>query len=282
MLVVDAFKRTPMPGDVGLEIEVEGSDLPPTNTGSTYWRITKDNSLRGVDNREFVFKKPLSLSYIRDALKELEGLFKEFDSEVDYSHRAGIHCHINVQNLTLRQLVSFLTLYAIYEESFINFCAPSRKGNHFCLSMSDASYLITRIREVLTKGDLRGFVDDDLRYASMNVTSLSKYGSVEFRALESTPDQDKIYNWCAMLISLREYAKTVVNPTDLFAQASGTGPEGFSKQVFGLFYPVIKDQITYETFYNGIRNIQHAIYSIDWTKSDLNIFKKQKNVFLNS
>lgn len=279
MLVKDVFNVTPVDGDVGIEIEVEGSNLPPSGSKSVYWRITEDNSLRG-ENREFVYKKPLCIDKVSDSLFELQVMFDKCNSTVDYNHRAGIHVHVNVQDLTLRQLIAFISLYCIYEQSLLNFCNPFRRKNHFCLSTADATFIVELLKVTLQSGEVNSLSTDEIRYCSINLTSLFKYGSVEFRSLESTGDSDKVIDWCNLLVKMRDYSKTVSIPTDLFYTASGAGHEEFTKQVFGEMFPVISPLVTYSTFYGGIRNIQHAVHSIDWTSKDLNIFSKAKNVFL--
>lgn len=279
MLVKDAFNVSTKTGDLGVEIEVEGSNLPNAGNKSAYWNITEDNSLRG-ENREFVYKKPLTLDKVSSSLDELYMMFESYKSSVDYNHRAGIHVHVNVQELTLRQLVSFISIYCIYEQSLLNFCNPFRRKNHFCLSTADATFIIEVLKSTLQSGEVSNLASDEIRYCSINLTSLSKYGSVEFRSLESTGDKEKIINWCSLLLKMRDYAKTVDLPTDLFNTASGAGHEEFTKQVFGEMFPVISSLVTYSTFYGGIRNIQHAVHSINWTSKDLNIFSKTKNVFL--
>lgn len=47
-------------GDVGIEIEVEGKNLP--KHFEKYWRVEADGSLRGEDNAEYVLEKPSPLS----------------------------------------------------------------------------------------------------------------------------------------------------------------------------------------------------------------------------
>ena len=58
-------KSKPLPGDVGIEVELEG-DLKPTEI---FWDFKGEGSLRG--GGEYVLKKPILLKNLKDALQEL-------------------------------------------------------------------------------------------------------------------------------------------------------------------------------------------------------------------
>jgi hypothetical protein len=279
VLIRDILKLKPVDEDVGVEIEMEGQDFP--EHGETYgnWHLTEDNSLRG-ESGEFVLRKPVFIKDLPKALDQLQDTLDYHETVVYNSHRAGVHVHINVQNLSLRQLVAMVALYSMFEKGLMTYCDPTRRGNHFCLPFSDASGVLDLFKESLESGRLLLLKNDDIRYSNFNFTSLFKYGSVEIRSLESTQDFSKINTWANLLLCLREFAKTVKVPTDLFATASGAGYNGFVEKVFGKWADIIRPLMNENDFYDGIRNIQHTVHAIDWTSHDLNIFSLKKNIFL--
>lgn len=264
-------------GDVGVEIEVEADNIPSQDYICNYWRKERDPSLRG-ESAEFVLKKPLALKDLSKAFRELQYGMDTSGMRVRPTYRAGIHVHVNVQQLTPTQLVTFITAYFMVEEVLLRFCDKTRLGNHFCLRMSDASYSLDSLVDFITSENIQTLNTDDLRYSSLNVTSLFRYGSLEFRALESTMDFERIQIWAGVLTHLRDYATSLRNPTELLGQASALGFEEFAPIILGKWYPHFRQWATEENLKKGVRNIQYAIYSKDWDTKNLNIFRKQ-NLF---
>jgi len=278
MNVQSLFRLPPTTGDVGIEIEMEGKSLPSGEAVSKYWTKEADGSLRG-ESAEYVLQKPVEVKNITKALNELEKAFNSHGTTFYKSHRAGIHVHVNVQDLTPNQLVSFITAYCVLEEVFLSYCEESRRGNHFCLRLSDASWLMDEIAKAIEEGDLSRFRNDDLRYASINLTALHKYGSVEFRALESTDDFDKITIWAKALHQLKVWASGVSDPTEVIAQSSLLGFLPFAKNMLGDYWQVFAPLATEEKIIRGVRNIQYAVYSRKWGGVNHNIFSKNSGVF---
>ena len=275
--IIDLIGCQKQSGDIGVEIEVEADNLPHPSLVDYYWRTERDNSLRG-NSAEYVLRKPETLRGVENALKLLEREFEKANTQVRPTYRAGIHIHVNVQDLTPKQLITYIASYLMLEEVLVRYCDNSRLGNHFCLRMSDASYFMDVMTDVITRGDLAVFNTEDIRYASINVTSLFKYGSIEFRALESTFDRDKILNWAGALKQLKDFSKTIQIPTDLLGQASMDGFESYARLMLGNYAAVYVPYITRQNVEIGVRNIQHPLFSRVWDRPDLNIFDK-KSIF---
>lgn len=278
MNIVDVVACKKQSGEIGVEIEMEGQGLPPPDSVSKYWRVDRDASLRG-ESCEFVLKIPVDHNKLDTALGELSSALKLYKTNVKETYRAGIHIHINVQDLSPKQLITFITLYFMLEEVFLSYCDKSRVGNHFCLRMSDASYTLDMITDAILNSNLSLLNTEDLRYASLNLTSLFKYGSVEFRALESVPNFEKIKVWALALHQLKTFAKTINNPTDVLGQASDQGFVPFAKNILGNYQNHFSKFIDEEKIRKGVRNIQYAIYSRNWDQVNLNIFDKNINLF---
>ncbi len=273
MTILNVLGCAPQRGDIGLEIEMEGQHIPPKELTPHQWRKEADASLRG-ESAEYVLRQPLSHEETMQALADLQETFNLCETKFKPTYRAGIHVHINVQELTPVQLITFICSYFMLEEVLLRYCDKSRLGNHFCLRMSDASYALDRLVACVEKQDLRLLDSEDLRYASLNVTSLFKYGSIEFRALESTLDPERIRVWSGVLLHLRDYAKTVNSPVDLLGQASLLGFSEYAPVILGPYYQYFKPWATEANICQGIRNIQYAIYARDWSARNMNIFSK--------
>lgn len=278
MKVIDHFKVKQVAGDIGIEIEVEGRNLPAATAS---WLKTDDGSLKPqFEAAEYVLRKPCAVKAVEKVLKELKDAYKETGTTVDHTYRAGIHAHINVQELTMAEMVNMVLLFIIMEDGFLQFCEDSRIGNHFCLRTSDASYFTHMLWKACEMNDTRYLKTDDLRYSAINLQSLHKYGSIEFRCLESTDDFDKVEKWCKMLYKLREGAVKYPNPREMLMSFSRGGFEKVVDEVMGEYAPIIKTSKNWrKEVREGLWRAQDIAFSRDWSNVNLNIFMKQNEVF---
>lgn len=238
--------QKPNKGDVGIEIEVEGRNL--TDAVDARWVATVDGSLRG-ENREYVLKKPLPVGAVKEALEVLEQNLKDAGSKLDFSFRTSVHVHINCQDLTFNQYLNMLYAYFLLEEPFMTYCGKERKGNRFCLRLQDAEGMLETYNMLFRVGErgIREIPHDHVRYSAMNIEATPKYGSLEFRGMRGNLDVDNINTWVDALVRLREFAKSVDNPTEVYNLYAQREPQGFMEKVLGdlagrFYYPrLVKD-----------------------------------------
>ena len=251
-------------GDVGIEIEVEGKNLP--KHFEKYWRVEADGSLRGEDNAEYVLEKPLTIKQAKLALSHLNMQYKKHQAVVDDTVRAGVHVHINVQQLNIVELYNYMTLYLILEELLVKFCGPYREGNLFCLRACDAEWLLFRLSEAARSRQFRRVLtDDNLRYGSMNVKALGTYGSLEFRAMRGTRDLNLIHKWATILLDLREAAKKFTDPKDIINDYSEGDADTFLVKCLGEHVEIFKGFDNIPKMLNaGMRRAQDIAFCCDW------------------
>lgn len=187
---------------VGIEVEVEGDNLPTQVKG---WNCTADGSLRG-ENVEYVLAVPSVIEEVENCLKHLNLAFLRKKSKVRDTGYAGIHVHVNVGDLTWRQLVRFVSFYYVIEPLLMEWAGEDRVDNLFCLPISAADYPLICFQHFLNLADPVALATDDIRYSALNFKALPQYGSIEFRALRSTLDRGVILNWAKVLLKLREKA----------------------------------------------------------------------------
>ena len=265
----------PVQGTYGIEVEVEGKNLPMgtlTAFNNNGWKITKDGSLRGEENAEYVFKGP---AFIDDANKRIDWLWEKFktaETIIDDSNRTSVHVHVNCQDFYLDRLASFGIFWFCFEDVLAEFCGDHRVGNLFCLRASDAPNIITEFIRVIRQGpDTR--IHDRYHYAGWNIEALQKFGSIEIRTLRGTPDKETLKFWLAVIDKVYKASERFQDPRVAIGLFSGHGPRAFFNLVFEeLAVDLVnalpdhckQHQWLESKLYEGIRQAQPIAYCVDW------------------
>ena len=193
------------PGEVGIEIEVEGRNLPKIQSIlPATWNYHNDGSLRGEDNAEYVLARPLSFSDVPAAVNDLWDKFKKYETVLDDSNRTSVHVHLNVQTFHMNRLCAFAALYFSVEELLTEFCGENRVGNLFCLRAKDAPNIITCFKRLLREEVGPGSIAENFKYGGLNVYAISKFGSLEVRTMRGVSDADSVIQWVSILQRIYE------------------------------------------------------------------------------
>jgi len=249
--------------DIGIEIEIEGRRIWDTWPGNNTWHIVEDGSLRGEEAAEYILAHPIHIDEIPEALEELEELLEPV--KIELSDRCGVHIHINIQDITFKELFNFAFLYLVMEDVLVSYCGASREGNLFCLKAKDAEYLIDKLIETKKENELGPLKnqEENIRYAAINFASIFKHGSLEFRALKTPKDFSEINTWARMLWQVKEASGKYNTPIEIIEDCSLLGMRGFIIKVMGDFtktlvrnVPEIENKIR-----TGIRLMQDVAYT---------------------
>lgn len=233
----ELLKKPLLKGDVGIEIECEGDNLFPLM--SDRWKTVEDHSLRGrFPDRscEWVLNNPVPAIDVELALNELFKAQEDNKAKFKFSFRTSVHVHINVGHLTRDQVMAMAYAYYLIEDLMLEYCAEHRRFNRFCLSLSQAEGSIPFIRRMISCDEKDfGRVDpkNAIRYSSLNLEALYKYGSLEFRALEGCADVQRISTWIKALINLRAFIEQVDDIRDVHDVFLLEGPKSFIERALG-------------------------------------------------
>lgn len=223
----------------GVECEVEGQGLP--NEVGPLFLVEQDGSLRN-GGLEYVFAKPLDKA---NSIKALEGLFGQFvkqKSKLDYSFRTSTHVHVNVSDIEVKKVLNIIFLYTLVEDLFVNFCEEHRRGNRFALRFKEAERLYAVLNNLIgavycdggigNMADMfMGIEQNYTKYAALNMYTLVKYGTLEFRSLEGTNDLKKISKWIDAIENIVRVGKEFETLEDLH-QAFFNDPEAIIDAIF--------------------------------------------------
>lgn len=222
----------------GIEFECENvkAALPEAEEGSWsgVWASHRDNSLR-ENGVEFVLHEPLFGQDLVDAVTWFCDQAKKKKWEANY--RTGLHVHVDCRNLELNQLIAMVIYYALYEKVLFNWVGDNREGSIFCLPFYKADGVVDIIASAFSgdKGVMRDKLPDgDTRYAAFNLNALAKFGSVEWRHLQTTFDVDRIFKWVNCAQAFKKYAKhNPITPTELLGKLSLLGPYQLLQEIVG-------------------------------------------------
>lgn len=192
------------PQDIGIEIEVEG--LIPATQRYKYWRIVSEHSLR--DGVEFVFRSPMKIKDVSKALSEFEDIITSKGYKPKQSIRTSVHVHRNVLDFSIREVYNVIGCFWLVEQLLVRLQGSEREGNLFCLRAGDAEAFVYSVVEGLkSQSFLSGFQHNLFRYSALNIESLQKFGTVEFRFLKGTTDIKFIQMWVEALFRMTNVAR---------------------------------------------------------------------------
>ena len=253
-------------GEIGIEIELEGRRLP-IGPFKTWWNVASDGSLRG-EAVEYILKNPIARDRCKKALGYLFQHIKDNKATTINSGRAGIHVHINMQKHTMIETYNFICLYLMFEDLLVRWCGENREGNHFCLRAKDAEFIIGVLVEAAQTKYFEGFGADNLRYASINVCALPKFGSLEFRSMRSPATQDEILKWIDLLVNVKDQSLKFKHPRDIIESFSSLGQADFLRKIFGAKDAFIlrKKENFEQHMLEGMWRVQEIAYAVDWDK----------------
>lgn len=244
----------PIEGEVGIEVEVEGDNLPRVFEAAVPWEAVRDGSLRG-ESMEYVLKKPTTRNKYGLCLDVLRNQLRE--SEIYDSDRCGVHVHINCQELSVDQVISFITTYLCFEEVLVKWCGDRRVGNLFCLRTSDAPGLLQYVIRLKQRKHVGVVATDRIRYGSINLKALATYGSLEFRAMRSDLGEGVIEKWVRMLLAIKDYSVDKT-PEEVIGDFSINGPQDFFNDVLGEWRQDLNP--TDRELTDGMRNAQEVAF----------------------
>lgn len=228
MNVCECFGNAPVKGRFGIEVEVEGQNLPQEIPQQ--WIAEKDNSLRG-ESAEYILRVPLDRKEANNAIMELKDALSK--STLSFSHRTSVHVHVNVSEFTRNELLVFLYLAYLFDSVMYQYAGRKIAGNRFCLRLIDAQDTVRFLERLASEPNRIPLPQNEqAKYAAVNIVPIGKYGSVEFRAMAGTMNTIRLRNWLAMLEKLVDFSQKYSTIEEMMASFNND-ELAFVKNVFG-------------------------------------------------
>jgi len=113
--------------------------------------------------------------------------------------------------MQMQHLFLYLILLFIAERELVHRCDKSRWGNHHCLSTCEAEANLDQLAAIIQDHSMIRALSVHARYCAFNLSSISIFGSLEFRALEFTLDREKVFWYINFLHKLKLYIQTLTD-----------------------------------------------------------------------
>ena len=247
---------------VGVEVEVEGWNgiHEIIHDGSVLsWQSKEDHSLH-KQGREFVVG-PITGD---DLVTHIEGFCRHAKkNKFQRSIRTAIHVHLDcTHDKTTTFIGHLVSTYMAVEHALYAYCGQWRKYCGFCNTLSEAEAPLEQIRALIQASkpmDVLKTVKSLGRYSGLNLASLAKFGTVEFRMLPTTYASDEILNWINIVESIYKYAEWLTaNDTTIQQQYKQIGTEGLFKSIFSTHdtYKLMEPHLTEKEFKNILFRIR--------------------------
>lgn len=209
----------PTPGDVGVELEIEGVNLPQSLEG---WHVKPENSLRG-EAFEYITRGAATLEQLQGLMKHLNKYMTRESTKVIFSVRESTHIHVNMQRVRMHDIYGFILLFTILEPVLLRICGNDRNGNLFCLPAYETGDLAAFIGNL--NRDIQGGMftrHNRGKYANLNLDCLYNFGTVEVRGFPLSIAVQDICQWAEWLVNIRDITQGWKDKTfrSLFEYAS--------------------------------------------------------------
>lgn len=268
---------SPYNGEVGLELELEGRNLPSAYRGQSVagvtWVAHEDGSLRaeggnGRGGMEYVLSQPCARGDVAATVNALFEFLTTSKAVINNSTRCSTHVHVNAKGMKLNELAAFVAIWGTFEDVLTYYCGAHRSGNHFALRLSDSSFAVNQWVRAFQSGDFT--FPNEYRYLALNPACLKTFGSLEVRTMRGVDNTADVVEWVNLVLAVRDAAKRFKDPTEIAATFSGDGSLAFADRVFGQMAGVLR-QATAElgedfeaSIRAGFRRVQPIIYSLPW------------------
>lgn len=212
---------------IGIEIEAERTNNSVFNTRPpTGWTSVGDGSLR--DGVEFKLVNPLSGMALAGAIRSF---FSEFTLERRHTSSTHIHVDMLEEEVSMDTLQTLFLLAFMTEEVLYQIGDAGRKSCGFtnpltyltdlqiaALTLGQEEYNSKYHEVVSVHAGGRALSEFDFfsdvmsnanRYVGLNVQSLWRYGSVEFRYFPTPENEEQLLNWIRLVQSYVKAAQTV-------------------------------------------------------------------------
>lgn len=276
----------------GVELEVAGRSIASTaahlvnnkietatpgygHQQAETWKVVPDGSVTG--GCEIVSPVLDATNGGLDDLARVAATLTSRDDGTKFraTRKCGFHVHVDATDLTADDVKNVVRRYMRFEREIDAFMAPSRRGdlNTYCKSNASLFARYSNIRGTFESATTKLELTDAFRtrYLKVNIQSLRRHGTIEFRQHAGTIRQKRIMNWTRFLLEFvtASTVSTASTTTDSDITPTGNNPPKAPRGKLGRALammsegPTTRDQIGRELGWNDkvVRTVIHRLRS---------------------
>jgi len=226
-----------------------------------YWNFKLDRSLHDA-GCEYVFAEPL---FGTDALIAVFSLCEYAKkNKFKVSIRTGLHVHVDVRDLTRIELARLNVLFALFERAVYRYAGNNREENVFCLPWYRSDQMQSHVHQinsdVFDVKEASSALENE-KYGGLNLDTLARFGSVEFRMALATMEPEWVLAWVNICLAFKRAAQKLdVPPLALIHQLSAVGVVNFAQQVFeDQFQAINYPELEQDVWLYGVETALHVL-----------------------
>lgn len=284
-MIIDCIKRkistgVLYEGQYGIEIETETKKPYPVPL-MAFWDVKDDNSLRDY-GKEYVLKAPVNYGVqLDEALNEFYDKTKKINFIPD-SISTSVHVHWNILPETWQTFGNFLTIYTLTENLLIEYSGEFRRNNLFCLPIRSVPILVDYIVNIFSGARERNYnacsiPQEMVKYAALNLSTISKFGSLEMRSMRGVTDVKIIKEWISIINSIVNFSRQDLTPPKILDIYKELGDEMIA-DIFGKYYDVLSHKDSKELLRKNLfraGKIGYCLTEDQWKMLDTKPEKKE-------
>jgi hypothetical protein len=190
-------------------VQYEGYNHRVTTSGT--WKLVRDGSVtRGTEQGgelvSPVLKGAQGFQELKDMLEALNSIPEVFipvgaarNPNEPYYCETGLHIHLSWDGINTASVKNIVKRFARLERYFDAAVASSRHNSRWCGSVRSNPSFLQDVAQA-TGAVNHAFNYCGGRYQKINLQSLSRYKTIEFRQHQGSTDYDKIRNWILFLM----------------------------------------------------------------------------------
>lgn len=142
---------------------------------------------------------------------------------VSVNSDCGLHCHVDTRDYDYSDLRKLIKVFEIIENTLYKMLPRSRLDNRYTKHVGSKYRVLAQIANNMDEFFKLMFDGDDFetvgrtcryakytynqRYYGLNLTTLARQGTIEFRMHSGTTNPNKIINWSILLANIVEFCK---------------------------------------------------------------------------
>jgi len=177
-----------------------------THDTTAHWKVVTDASVRGSNPMELVSPILRGEAGLRQVALVCETLAA---NNVKVNTSCGFHVHVDARNLTADAVRRVCKSFVKHEADFDSLVPPSRRSSQWCKSNlsalgGDIKTAFAKMDQCTTVAQLQRFVCLNDRYWKLNLMSMLRHGTIEFRQHAGTIEAAKVTAWVALVVGMVE------------------------------------------------------------------------------